>query len=326
MKENNRSRRRELPLDTVRKDKTALIGAIQKFSTEDGPGIRTTVFFKGCPLHCAWCHNPELISFHQQIIRMPNRCIHCGYCLEHCPQSAVFVDAQGVIDVDREKCDQCLKCADFCYAKALQAVAREMTVDEIMTEVVQDRGFYEHTGGGMTVSGGEILSQASFVGELIDRAFQAGIRVCLDTSGFGDGQALLRLAAKPNVTNILYDMKSIDDTVHQTYTGQSNRTILDNLKLLLSDPKVRPKLWMRMPLIAGINDSREIISQTAEFYREHGISRVTLLPYHNLGVSKMRNIGGAPSVFEAPAAARVEEIRSQFEQEAKMTVDILGKL
>ena len=150
------------------------------------------------------------------------------------------------------------------------------------------KGFYDHTGGGMTLSGGEMLAQPDFCDALIDLAEKEGIGVCLDTSGFGDGDRLLAMAVRPTVTNILFDMKAIDDEVHVAYTGHSNQIILENLEKLAADPRVLPKIMMRMPLISGVNDTDEMIQASGEFYKAHGLNEVFLLPYHTLGVTKTR--------------------------------------
>lgn len=281
-------------------EEKVLVGSLQKFSVEDGPCIRTTIFLKGCPLSCKWCHNPELISPEQQLIQSPNNCIGCGYCLNMCPQGAIANVPGSGIAIDRGKCKVCLACAKGCYAKALRPVAKPMSAEEILRVCAQDKDFYDNTGGGITISSGELLMHAGFVSRLIDEAAMQDIRVCLDTSGFGKPQELLELALKKTVTTILYDMKSIDDAIHMQYTGVSNRLILSNLKLLAADPRILPKITMRMPLLDGVNDSDDEIRRTGRLYRDLGVKRVSLLPYHNLGINKQRNLGSIQEEFKHP--------------------------
>ena len=304
---------------------SALVGSIQKFSTEDGSGIRTTVFLKGCPLKCAWCHNPELIENEQQLIVSPSNCIGCGHCVEVCAAGAIsFADAG--ISIDRLRCTMCLACADGCFANALRPVARRMTVGEVLAEVEKDKGFYDNTGGGLTVSGGEVLAHAEFAGALIDAAAARGISSCVDTSGFGSSRALIDLVSRPDVTDVLFDIKAVDDEVHREFVGVPVEPILANVRLLSSYEAILPKITVRMPLISGVNDGESAIQAAGAIVRECGIRRVTLLPYHALGIAKARNIGSRQQEFAAPSDERVAEIKRYFEDDIGARTEVLGKL
>ncbi len=305
---------------------SVLVGNLQKFSIEDGPGIRTTVFLKGCPLSCKWCHNPELISPEQQLIKSPNNCIGCGYCIKVCPQSAITMNPETGVIIDRVKCDVCMKCAESCYAEALRPVAKSMTIDEILNIAEEDKGFYNHTGGGITVSGGEALMHAGFVKRLIVEAGNRDIDVCIDTCGLGDSADLMEMSLQRNVSHILFDLKSIDNQIHKKYMGAGNELIIQNLRMLAGDKRTADKLIMRMPLIRGVNDSDDVIRRTGELYKGIGIKEVSLLPYHNLGISKERNIGGRQEEYEPPAEERLKEIEQYFSEEIGLKVDILGRL
>lgn len=304
----------------------ALVGNIQKFSTEDGPGIRTTIFLKGCPLNCLWCHNPELISPGQELIQMPNSCIHCGYCIEVCPKDAVYVDEKKQIAIDRDLCDRCMKCADGCYAGALKRVATEMTAEEAFAEAAKDKDFYSNTGGGITLSGGEVLMHPDFAEAVTDMAEEEGISICLDTSGYGDSDFFYRLASRKNVTDILYDIKAMDPDKHLKLTGRDNGLIQDNLARLAADPIIRKKICARLPLIAGVNDGDDDMEAVADRIGELGIKKVTLLPYHDIGRSKKRHIGGGEQEhFSPPSEERLQEILEKMEKNAA-EAEILGRV
>lgn len=297
------------------------VGGIQKYSTSDGPGIRTSVFLKGCPLQCRWCHNPELIRPEKQILFTAQKCIGCGNCVKACPNGSLK-HLGDHIQINGDTCGRCYACVDHCYAEALRLAGEEMTVDEVIRLVRQDRGYYERTGGGMTISGGELLLQADFAEALLDAAVAEEIGVALDTCGCGDGDRLFRMAQKADY--ILFDMKSIDDEVHKAATGVSNKMIIQNLERLADDPRINKKIWMRMPLVRGINDTEDIINRTCAFYEKHHLSYVTLFPYHELGISKYKSLGQSFENYSPPDSDRLDEIKALFEAHGTKT-DILGE-
>ncbi|NLO87639.1 MAG: glycyl-radical enzyme activating protein [Firmicutes bacterium] len=289
----------------------ALIINIQKFSIHDGEGIRTVVFFKGCPLSCQWCHNPESHSFAPQIMYQQEKCSLCMACVSACPARRLYFNpALGKIAEKDIPCPACGACAEACLQEARQAAGRLMTVEEIMAEIDQDAMFYEQSGGGVTLSGGEVMAgDMDFVVELLRRCRQRGYSVYIDTSGYAPYKNFERVLEYVDV--FLYDIKLMDDARHRQYTGHSNRLILDNLVKL---SKAGANIYIRMPLIAGVNCSDADIQAVLRFLQPLNIRRVYLLPYHDFGRHKAERLGRESAPMAPPAPRRLEEIKAMFEQ------------
>ena len=257
----------------------ALISDIKHFAVHDGDGIRTTVFFKGCPLKCVWCHNPESIDFKPQVAYYENKCIDCGECVSVCPSGAHKIAREGHI-FERDLCVACGKCEKACLGEALKFYGKEMTVDELLPLLLEDKEFYETSGGGVTLSGGECLMQADFCAELLKKLKEIGINTAVDTCGFVPKESIDKVL--PYADTFLYDIKAIDADVHIRCTGKSNKLILENIKYIDS---LNKSIEVRIPYVPNYNDNQ--IKQIADFLKGLKNSiKVRVLPYHNYAGSK----------------------------------------
>ena len=276
---------------------SGLVFNVQRFSLQDGPGLRSTVFMKGCPLACTWCHNPESQAPQAEFIRMRHRCMACGICGEE-ERSESLVH-------DRDEAD-----VEACPTGALQVVGQEMSSSGLVKSLLRDRIFFDESGGGVTFSGGEPLVQAPFVIEAMRLLRAEGVHTAVDTCGHVDWQELAEAATHASL--ILYDLKLMDDARHRLATGVSNASILRNLKAL-SD--IHPSIWIRIPIIPGINDDPANLEATADFLKPlQGIRQVDLLPYHPLGEAKSVRVGmtQAPHDIQAPSIGELEAMAARF--------------
>jgi pyruvate formate lyase activating enzyme len=291
---------------------TGLIFDIKRFSIHDGPGIRTTVFFKGCPLSCQWCHNPESQAADVERIFRSNRCVRCGACLVACAAGAISPNGQS-FRIDEKKCTLCGACAEACYAEAREMVGRQMTVPDLMREIQRDVVFYDQSGGGLTISGGEPLMQPQFLVALLRAAKEAEIHTALDTCGFAPWKTLE--ATRGYIDLFLYDLKPMDDRRHRKATGVSNRVILDNVQRL---SELGHDIILRVPLIPGLTDSEENLRRLAAFAGglPHLVG-VDLLPYHGTAADKYRRLGKeyAASGIEPPTEADLGRIQHRLTEQ-----------
>ena len=273
-------------------EENTVVFDIEKFAVHDGPGIRTVVFMKGCPLHCLWCHNPESQSFQPEIFFMPEKCTACGRCAVPCPRHChVFRD--GVHSFERTHCIKCGKCADACLTGALENTGRIMSVSEVMRQVLADRLFYENSGGGVTLSGGEPLAHFAFSLALLKRAKSEGIHTAVETCGYASKEKVSALL--PYVDLWLWDVKAAPDS-HLRLTGVSAGPVLENLYCI---DAAGTAIVLRCPLVPGINDRDEDLLHIAELAESlHHVRRIDLEPYHPLGESKSRHLGRS-EVFHA---------------------------
>ncbi|MBV1817059.1 glycyl-radical enzyme activating protein [Anaerosalibacter bizertensis] len=285
---------------------------IQKYSIHDGPGIRTTVFLKGCPLSCWWCHNPESQSTKNEIMFFEQKCTGCGICVKRCPEEAITMREMKPT-IDKTKCILCGNCTDFCYNEAREYVGQKIGAIELFKEIQKDEIFYEESGGGVTFSGGEPLLQVDFLSEVLDICNKKNIHTTLDTSGYTKWENIEKIVNKVDL--FLYDLKLIDDEKHKKYIGVSNKLILENLKKLSSLGK---RIFVRMPIIAGINDDNDHIDESIKFIKTlNNIEQVNLIPYHSMGMDKYKrlNMDYKLSGMEKPADEKMEELKEKFEKE-----------
>lgn len=287
-----------------------MIFDIKRYALHDGPGIRTTVFFKGCPLSCSWCHNPEGLESTPEILLNQSRCaIDCRACINSCPQDAISKIGAAVY-IDHEKCDLCKDCVDACMYEALLIAGKQMSVRDILGEVEKDLIFYDESGGGVTLSGGEPLLQMEFFEELLNELKSRGIHVAVDTSGYIPFEELKRVSDRVDL--FLYDLKMLDDADHTDYTGVSNTIILANLKELVSSGK---PVEIRIPLVHDVNDDEINVHRTVQFLLDlKNIQSVCLLPYHKGGCEKYIRLGKEKKLknFRSPSRDRINQIKRTF--------------
>lgn len=298
------------PLNESRKQIKGNIFDIKRYAVHDGPGIRTTVFFKGCPLCCSWCQNPEGIEREPQIMYRPERCAEtCFACIPVCDPQALSKKGKN-IKIDQEKCDLCGKCEDVCVYEAMEIIGKERTVEEVVEEIEKDRIFYDQSGGGVTISGGEPFMQPEFLEVMLEELRERKIHTAVDTSGFVSPEILEKLY--PKVDLFLYDIKMMDKKKHKQYTGVDNSQILENLKTL--SQKEKPVV-VRIPLISGVNDDEKNIADLAQFLLSLNLIQINILPFHKGWEKKYKRLRKERPQYDfiPPSDKKSEDIKKTLE-------------
>jgi pyruvate formate lyase activating enzyme len=274
---------------------------IQRFSLHDGPGIRTTVFLKGCPLSCAWCHNPEAIQHRPQLSFKPDKCTSCGRCVAAC-SSGVHSVVDGLHNVDFSRCTLAGTCVAVCPNDALSIVGRSMAIEEIMTVILRDKDYYEHSGGGVTISGGEPMTQFEITRALLHECKAQGLHTTLDTCGHVPTERYQDILGLVDL--FLFDYKETDNDMHRKFTGASNALILKNLDVLYS---AGARIVLRCPLVQGLNDNDRHLGGIRDLaLRYPDLAGIEIMPYHNMGVEKARRIGSAELHVSLNSAGKEE--------------------
>ncbi len=282
-----------------------LVTNIQRYSINDGPGIRTTVFLKGCNLNCAWCHNPETISPKQELLFYEQKCVNCLACIPLCKfQALEIIDEKRVYH--REKCKACMKCTEACLFSAIEPAAKSLDADEVIKEVMKDFDYYKNSGGGMTLSGGEALVQKDFAVEILKKAKVNGISTALDTAGNLPWDFYKQ--ALPYTDLVLLDIKVTDNATHEKYMGVGNQLILENGLKFSKEPV---DIYVRIPVVKDVNDSKENMERTAEYLSQfNNLKKVELLSYHDFGSEKSKALSKEFTQFDPPE--NIEELAQYF--------------
>jgi len=279
---------------------------IQKFSIHDGPGIRTTIFFKGCNLRCIWCHNPESYDFSEQLMFNNELCIGCGECFNKCTQNAHTIIENSVHIIDRKKCTLCKKCVENCFSKAISCAGYNISSEKLMEIILEDKLYYNNSNGGVTFSGGECMLQPIFLTETLKKCKKNSIHTAVDTAGNVDFKFFKAILDYTDL--FLYDIKAFDEDVHKCLTGVSNKLILENFEKLLEN---NAKIYVRIPIIMGKNDNQ--MPKIADFLSNFNIERIELLPFHKMGQSKRILLNENISEdMETPNETQISEIYDLF--------------